>query len=474
MTIAAVSQVTHLAHERSTASVDDATRAESFAGVLAGLMAPSQRPDPKTAAQAAGTSELDQPEGSDDADPGSVGENKDSKTAASSAASAASTNDVVRSLAALDPQLQAKLARVAARMREETGHSVTVEETYRSQTRQNALYAQGRDTAGPVVTWTKNSKHTQGRAVDVELDGGSAGLDVYKMLQRIANEEGLRTLGAKDPGHLELRGNGKNVNDGTTPTTSVEPADASGPDGVSIARIAEVAKVADVRPPQVARVAQVPQPSVAAAAVAARGSNSKNDSSTDRGTQGDSRGYAALGGAHLSPHEANAPRFSLDTVAPMTGADAVARAERIMNAIDSAPARPLSQITMSVDAGNGTTDRIHLAMRGSSLDTTIDTGDTRLSQVLSARSDELSRALAKDGIELQELRVRTATTTNTVTAAAATQNAQTFADASTQSRFNRGDAWQQQRNHQHQQNQQDRQRSQERGRQQRQGRGGCQ
>ena len=85
-------------------------------------------------------------------------------------------------------------------------------------------------------------------------------------------------------------------------------------------------------------------------------------------------------------------------------------------------------------------DKIQLTMRGSSLDTTIATADSRVAQLLNAKSDELSKALRKDGIELRELRVRGATDTNTVTAAAASQQSQSSGDASNQSRFDRGQA----------------------------------
>lgn len=39
-------------------------------------------------------------------------------------------------------------------------------EAYRSQERQDYLYAQGRTREGTIVTWTKHSKHTKRRAVD--------------------------------------------------------------------------------------------------------------------------------------------------------------------------------------------------------------------------------------------------------------------------------------------------------------------
>lgn len=46
---------------------------------------------------------------------------------------------------------------------------VQLVEGLRTQERQNALYAQGRPggPAGPIVTWTKSSKHITGDAVDI-------------------------------------------------------------------------------------------------------------------------------------------------------------------------------------------------------------------------------------------------------------------------------------------------------------------
>ena len=47
------------------------------------------------------------------------------------------------------------------------GLNVLITETYRSQERQDYLYAQGRTRAGKKVTWTKNSRHTSRRAWDI-------------------------------------------------------------------------------------------------------------------------------------------------------------------------------------------------------------------------------------------------------------------------------------------------------------------
>ncbi|MBQ7975417.1 MAG: M15 family metallopeptidase [Clostridia bacterium] len=47
------------------------------------------------------------------------------------------------------------------------GLNVLITETYRSQARQDYLYAQGRTRSGKIVTWAKNSRHTLRRAWDI-------------------------------------------------------------------------------------------------------------------------------------------------------------------------------------------------------------------------------------------------------------------------------------------------------------------
>jgi hypothetical protein len=111
----------------------------------------------------------------------------------------------VRDLSLLHPRLRIRVERVVARMAQEHGHEVRVVETLRSQARQEHLHAQGRERPGPVVTWTTQSKHTEGLAADLQVNGGWSDAEAYAQLQRIAREEGLTTLGDRDPGHVELR-----------------------------------------------------------------------------------------------------------------------------------------------------------------------------------------------------------------------------------------------------------------------------
>ncbi len=191
-----------------------------------------------------------------------------------------------RDRTALDPELDARLARVEARMRA-AGHPIQVAETARSSSRQDWLFAQGRSRPGPVVTWTRESRHESGRAVDVTLSGPDAARG-YALLQEYARGEGLATLGMRDPGHLELRGGATSAAQAAGAATgagdrialdSVTRLDAgiaiedvavsavpepARPAGSATARVAQVAQVAPVASPArpaplaaVARVAQV-------------------------------------------------------------------------------------------------------------------------------------------------------------------------------------------------------------------------
>lgn len=109
-----------------------------------------------------------------------------------------------RGLGLVNAEFRDRLERVIERMESEFGYKVEIAETYRTQERQDALYARGRTEPGQVVTWTRASNHTLGRAADLVIDGSYGDTAAYERLMRIAREEGLRTLGPRDPGHVEL------------------------------------------------------------------------------------------------------------------------------------------------------------------------------------------------------------------------------------------------------------------------------
>jgi hypothetical protein len=173
--------------------------------------------------------------------------------ATTTAAAAPAPTTAVRDLDGVAPELQAKVQRVIDRMRQEYGHDVTVVEATRSQERQDYLFAQGRTRPGPVVTWTRDSAHTHGNAVDVVVDGSWDNPAGFARLQRIAREEGLRTLGMRDPGHLELATESVGARTVTAPV-------ASAPTATGMAQVAGVAGVAGTA--ATAGVAQVAAPGV--------------------------------------------------------------------------------------------------------------------------------------------------------------------------------------------------------------------
>jgi len=91
------------------------------------------------------------------------------------------------------------------------GADLAIVAGYRSQLEQERLYAQGRTTPGPIVTWTRNSAHTRGQAIDVAFrNRGSVDYNVpasaWEFLGKIGAYLGLKRPAASkgDLGHFEL------------------------------------------------------------------------------------------------------------------------------------------------------------------------------------------------------------------------------------------------------------------------------
>jgi len=97
------------------------------------------------------------------------------------------------------------------------GYSIIAITGRRSQAEQDALYAQGRTTPGPIVTWTKHSRHLDGLGVDFGLFRGgyykddTEPMQTFNTYQKIAiivcdDHPQIRWLGAiGDPCHFEWR-----------------------------------------------------------------------------------------------------------------------------------------------------------------------------------------------------------------------------------------------------------------------------
>ncbi|MFO0095136.1 MAG: hypothetical protein ACK54K_12630 [Gemmatimonadaceae bacterium] len=343
----------------------------------------------------------------------------------------------VRDLDAVAPELRGKVARVIDRMKREYGHDVTLVETVRSQERQDWLYEQGRSRRGPVVTWTRDSAHTRGEAVDVLIDGSWDNAQGFARLQRIAREEGLRTLGLKDPGHLELAGHGAPVDPAAAATLKVDRQIPRPEPTASAAGMAQVASVAGV-----AGVARVAEPS-GAARIATQGGTATanglaaytapqqatrlaNDTGNGNGEafgrgDRDARGTSLQGGRQRGhdQHDTTAPAFGaltgtagVTTTSPERVATASApagsvQAERVADIQQmraDAPAGPLSRMTLNVDNANGTQETITVDVRGNTVTTQITTAAAPAERIR-MRSADLQDALGRHGLESERLRV---------------------------------------------------------------------
>lgn len=368
--------------------------------------------------------------------------------AAAVAASRADVSAPVRDAEALAPAFRARLDRVIDRMRDEFGHDVEIVETVRSSERQEHLFAQGRTRPGPVVTWTLDSAHLSGEAADVIVDGKWHNPQGYARLQAIAAEEGLHTLGMRDPGHLELRGSalpGEHAAGHAGAHQGTEASPIGTADVPGVARVAAVAQVASVA--SVARVATVARPGATGlaratertgrepgtpapsatdplpgtasrtATIAVAGAASRrdaagqgaDDSARDRGDRGERGARAAsfesLGAVgSLTPGAARVLEQGAPKVIAPVGSDAAVRAEQIATLREDAPARAVSSLTMQIDTPDGP-EQVRVHLRGGVVGAEVNTASGALADRLRLQTADLQDALGRHGLESDGVRV---------------------------------------------------------------------
>ena len=103
------------------------------------------------------------------------------------------------------------------RIAKDNGLDVLVTETYRTQERQDYLYAQGRTVEGSVVTWTRNSMHTKRNAFDIAKNVAGHeydDVDFFEQCAEIAESIGLEACyywknGQQDMPHFQMATFGK-------------------------------------------------------------------------------------------------------------------------------------------------------------------------------------------------------------------------------------------------------------------------
>lgn len=325
-------------------------------------------------------------------------------------------------LSKLDLEFRARLGRVMQRMEREHGHRVQVVEALRPQARQDFLYEQGRSRPGPVVTWTRASKHTLGLAADVLVDGTYENPEGYARLARIAQEEGLRTLGPNDPGHLELVADQSAVGGGHQGRNGVHASRGARLDSggrtasIALVSIAEVAEVAEV-----ARVATVA--ATAVRSVLARQSTSsevlaraQEQLDGDAGGGEESRyGAESSGeaGAVATPSSLDiaggtGPGLFADRLRLITGAGSVERAARLLEIREAAGLRNSSQVVLRLDDAEGDPIRIRVGLRGNVVDASIGLSNEAAVEKMRAELGDLVRALSRRGLDTEGLQVQLA------------------------------------------------------------------
>ena len=357
-------------------------------------------------------------------------------------AATAAPSQANRALTDLNAGLRNRVDRVISRMREEYGHEVTVVETGRSQERQDWLYEQGRTRSGRVVTWTRDSAHTRGEAVDVMIDGSYSDALGFSRLQQIAREEGLRTLGMKDPGHLELLRTTRVIAGETVASQQSLPSGAGRPAN-NTAGQAGVATVAGVAPvARMAGVASGAANSVSVSSSAVNANNQFNPTVTTLATSGvrhksdnhqrdpqsETRGSSSQR-RHTttvnngSPSAAATVGDSVNSSAfDPEGHSVIASGTKPASASQSASGNSLTQrisdidsmrsagrgsvgrITLNLDSQDGTPEKITIDVRGNSVQTHIATDHDTASR-LRMQTARLQDALGRHGLDADNVRI---------------------------------------------------------------------
>jgi peptidoglycan L-alanyl-D-glutamate endopeptidase CwlK len=337
---------------------------------------------------------------------------------------------------ALNPDFRTRLGRVINRMHDEFGKDVQLVEGFRTQSRQDFLYDQGRTRPGDVVTWTKSSKHTLGLAADVKIDGSYTDAAGFQQLAQIAAQEGLRTLGAKDPGHIELPTRGGAAAWGTSTDAVNIDDNVSRAIGIALDQGNTPGQSDDTgfgnfngllsrvgRAPTSAPSIQMPMMSggggMGSGNMSQRGfGNSQKDSTqiTDSAKVASVASVAsvaqvaqvaqvahAAGMGQAQPAILGAP-ISVPTVVGASS-DAADKVGRMLDARDSAPIQPLSQVTLNIDNPTGAADQVTIQLRAGTVDTAISLGDPNRADRMSLRVGELQHALEQHGLNATAINV---------------------------------------------------------------------
>jgi hypothetical protein len=303
------------------------------------------------------------------------------------AAPADTTARIESDLTHLEPRFRAKVERVIARARKEYGLQVVVRETIRTQERQDALFAQGRTQPGEIVTWTKKSLHTVGLAADLEIISETPKKTVpapfYARLATIANEEGLATLGPRDPGHVEFRGGF------ALPTSVIERR--VDPKLVPLGKTAPVAEPAKVVAPKAITPAPVAPVAVPRETI---------DAPEHEEAPTAPIGRDAMPAMTFTVVDAPSPET------PVQAPTIASRIHQVESIADIVAERPVSGVVLRLDNDTGPVERIRIDVRRNVVEASIHTADPALTQRIASETPALHSALERHGLEVGRIELR--------------------------------------------------------------------
>lgn len=140
--------------------------------------------------------------------------------------------DQCRDIEELNPLCQILLNKALEDIKA-AGINPLVVETYRSQVRQNYLYAQGRTAPGAKVTWAQSSIHTQRNAVDVVpqrvVNGKMTAIwnakdketvKIISIMTKYGFEAGANWSSSPDSPHFQIKGVSKTTKSYSTTNTN--------------------------------------------------------------------------------------------------------------------------------------------------------------------------------------------------------------------------------------------------------------
>ena len=312
-----------------------------------------------------------------------------------------------------------------------------VSEGLRSGSRQQQLYAQGRSQPGPVVTWTLDSAHMQGEAADLVLDGQWEDLEPYRILQRVAKEEGLKTLGMRDPGHVELAKSADTDRQdrprlaagerpGRRPLTRAAPV-ARVASRATVARVATPAPLGGSGPPRPAprtseaEPAPTPQDRLPERPAPIRepvphdlpepieriATHRVDTSRVVRSAETDVRPQADTSGAAVQAQPSSSTGSA--SVGSTSGVES-GIAERVEQVRTLQEAGGSRGVRHHVDLGDvdGSGTRVRVDLRGGKVGARIDVVDPALRTVMKRQTGELETALRARGLEAEPVQIKAA------------------------------------------------------------------